>query len=233
MDNKKQERGKKEMNNIIFLGKPGSGKGTYSTRVAEKLGIPHISTGDILRENINSKTKLGKEVEEIVNEGKLVPDEIVNKIVEERLKREDCKKGFILDGYPRTMEQAKTLEGYKKVNKVLNIDVPDEVVIRRITTRRICKKCGAVYNLLTSPPKKEGICDKCSGELYQRKDDTEEEVKIRLKEYEKLTKPLIEYYNKKGVLKTVKYDKKLIPKGEIDIPIESMLQKILNILEQQ
>lgn len=220
------------MNNLIFLGRPGSGKGTYSTKVAKELNIPHISTGDIFRENIKKQTELGKQVQQLVKEGKLVPDEIVNKIAKKRLEEPDCQNGFILDGYPRTIQQAKTLEEYKKIDKVLNIDVPEEVIIRRITTRRVCKNCGEVYNILTLKPKQEGICDKCGGELYQRADDTEEAVKIRLKEYEELTQPLIKYYKNKNILKTVKWEKALIPEGQIDIPIQTMLEKILEILKQ-
>ena len=218
--------------NYVFLGGPGSGKGTYSTRVAKKLKIPHISTGDIFRENIKSHTELGKKVEKIVKEGELVPDEIVDEVIKKRIKQEDCKEGFVLDGYPRTIEQAKTLDEYKKIDKVLNIDVPEEVSIRRITTRRVCKNCGAIYNTLTFKPRQEGICDKCGGKLYQRADDTEEAVKRRLKEYKERTEPLINYYKKKGILRTVKYDESLIPKGEIDIPVEAMLQKVLNILKK-
>ncbi len=233
MDNKKEKRGEKAMTkNYIFLGRPGSGKGTYSTKVAKELNIPHISTGDIFRENIKQQTELGKKIQELVKEGKLVPDGIVNEIAKNRLEQEDCKEGFILDGYPRTIQQAETLDTYKKIDKVLNIDVPEEVIIRRITTRRVCKNCGAVYNILTLKPKQEGICDKCGGELYQRPDDTEEAVKIRLQEYENLTQPLIKYYEEKGILRTVKYDKSMIPEGEMDIPIEVMLQKILDILKQ-
>ncbi len=219
------------MNKIIFLGKPGSGKGTYSTKAAEELKVPHISTGDIFRKNIEEGTELGKKIKEIVDKGELVPDNIVNQIVKNRLQEEDCKKGFILDGYPRTIEQAKELDKYEEIDKVLYIDVPDEVVIRRITTRRVCKKCGAVYNILTLPPKKEGICDKCGGELYQREDDTEEAVKKRLEEYKELTEPLINYYKEKGILMTVHYSKSLIPKGKFDIPVEVMFKEIMKILK--
>ena len=233
MDNKKEKRGEKIVtNNFIFLGRPGSGKGTYSTKVAKELNIPHISTGDVFRENIKNQTELGKQVQQIVKEGKLVSDEVVNKIAKNRLEEPDCQNGFILDGYPRTIQQAKMLDEYKTIDKVLNIDVPEEIIIRRITTRRTCKKCGAIYNTLSLKPKQEGICDKCGGKLYQRADDTEEAVKIRLQAYEELTQPLIKYYENKGILKTVKWEKSLIPEGEIDIPIQTMLEKILEILKQ-
>ncbi|MEM0372626.1 MAG: adenylate kinase [archaeon] len=214
---------------LVFFGPPGSGKGTYSTRVAEKLRIPHISTGDIFRDNVKKQTPLGKKVEDLLKQGKLVPDEITNEIVKKRLSESDCMNGFALDGYPRTMAQAKALDSYQKIDAVINIEVPENVIMRRITTRRMCK-CGASYNTLTLKPKKDGVCDKCSGELYQRSDDTEEAVKKRLEEYDKLTRPLLDYYSAKKIVKTVKWDKKLVPKGDIDIPIDTMLRKILEAI---
>jgi adenylate kinase len=193
---------------LIILGAPGSGKGTISGALSEKYNIPTISTGDILRKEVKEKTNLGLKVKEIMEVGKLVPDEIMNEILRNRLKQDDCRNGFILDGFPRTINQAKELEKiFKdlnfKLNLVINLIVSDELIIKRLTNRRICKKCGKIYNLLFSPPKKEGVCDVCNGELFQREDDNEFVIRNRLKVYRKDTEPLIDYYSKKGVLKNL------------------------------
>ncbi|HIH77863.1 MAG TPA: adenylate kinase [Halobacteria archaeon] len=194
--------------NIILLGLPGGGKGTQARFITEKFGIPQISTGDMLRDAVTNKTDLGLKAKEYMDAGKLVPDDLVIKIVEERLKRDDCKDGFILDGFPRTLLQAEALDKIltrmsKKIDYVINIDVPAEDIVKRLTSRRICKKCGNIYNLLSNPPKIDGKCDICGGELYQREDDKEETVRRRLQVYKEDTEPLIMYYKSKGVLKTI------------------------------
>lgn len=190
---------------IILLGAPGAGKGTQAKFLSEKYGIPQISTGDMLREAVSKGTELGKKAREFMNQGKLVPDEIVVGIVKERLRESDCERGFILDGFPRTIAQAEALDRImaemgKKIDAVININVPEEEIVKRIVNRRICRKCGAIYHLIYDPPKNNGICDKCGGELYQRDDDKENVVRERFKVYRKNTEPLIEYYKKKGIL---------------------------------
>ena len=194
--------------NLIFLGPPGSGKGTQAKMLVDKYGIPQISTGDILREAVKEGTPLGKEAKKYMDEGKLVPDEVVVGIVRERLKEPDCTKGFILDGFPRTIPQAEALdktlqEMGKGIDHVLSLEVDREELVRRLSGRRTCKKCGAMYHIIFDPPKKEGICDRCGGELYQRDDDKEETIRERLRVYEEQTAPLIEYYRKKGLLRPI------------------------------
>ncbi|WP_297056168.1 adenylate kinase [Thermosulfurimonas sp.] len=191
--------------NIVFLGPPGAGKGTQAKRIAEKYGIPQISTGDMFREHLSKGTELGKKAKEYMDKGQLVPDEIVLGMVEERLKQPDCEKGFILDGFPRTVPQAEALDEMlakwgKKIDFAIAIEVPDEELVKRLTGRRTCKNCGMMYHIIFKPPKVEGKCDACGGELYQRADDNEETVRNRLKVYHESTAPLIEYYEKKGVL---------------------------------
>jgi adenylate kinase len=185
---------------IVILGPPGSGKGTYSSRLSARLGIPHISTGDIFREEIKSGSELGRRISEYVSNGRLVPDDTVNKVMEKRLSKEDCGRGFILDGYPRTIQQAEFLDRLSKIDVVINLNVPDEVIVRRLSSRLICKKCGAIYNKITLPPKVDGVCDKCGGELYQREDDKPEVVRERIKIYKKEVAPLLEHYRKAGVV---------------------------------
>jgi len=189
--------------NIVLLGSPGIGKGTYAEILSEKYNIPHISTGQLFREEIDKKTELGKIVDDYVNRGELVPDEITIKLVKERLKKRDCKNGFLLDGFPRTIHQAKALEKITKIDKVLNFVASEEVIVDRLSGRRTCRKCGAIYHIKNVPPKVEGVCDKCGGELYQREDETLEAVRIRMKEYNKKTKPLVDYYKKRGLLVNV------------------------------
>lgn len=211
---------------IVMLGPPGAGKGTYASRLTKILGIPHISTGDMVREEIKKQTDLGKRIKEYSDRGILVPDEIIIKLLAERLKKQDCKDGFILDGFPRTINQAEALEKIAKIDLVINLEVPDEIIITRLSNRLICDKCGAIYNLLTLKPKKEGICDKCGGKLYQRKDDRPEVIRERLKVYRKQTEPLIEYYTKRGLLRNVRCD-------DLMIPPEVMVKKIVEIIKQQ
>jgi adenylate kinase len=193
---------------IVLLGPPGAGKGTQGVVLSKNYGVAHISTGDILREAVKSGSALGKKALEYMNSGALVPDEIVTGIVAERLARPDAKKGFILDGFPRTLKQAEDLDkGLKDIasgiEMVLYFEIPEAVAIERLTGRRVCKSCGANYHIKNIPPKKEGICDKCGANLFQRPDDTIETVKNRLKVYEEQTSPLIKYYTKRGLLKKV------------------------------
>ena len=193
---------------LILLGAPGAGKGTQSKRLVQKYGIPQISTGDILRAAVKGKTKLGLEAKSYMDKGELVPDEVVIGIIEERLRDSDCKKGFILDGFPRTVVQADALESTltqmgQSIEHVLNIQVDDAELIKRLSGRRICKECGEGYHVEYSPSKQLNICDKCSGELYQRDDDKEATISERLKVYGTQTSQLIDYYSKHGCLSTV------------------------------
>ncbi|MEM4397483.1 MAG: adenylate kinase [Candidatus Woesearchaeota archaeon] len=182
--------------NIIFLGAPGTGKGTQARLLSEELKIPHISTGDIFRENIKNQTELGKKASEFINKGLLVPDEITNEMIKERLKKEDCKNGFILDGYPRTIAQADFLKKITRIDKIINFELDDDEIIKRISGRRTCLNCNSVYNIYSAKPKKENICDKCGFELKQRDDEKPEVVKKRLEVYREQTKPLLNYYGK-------------------------------------
>ena len=186
------------MNNFIFLGPPGAGKGSLAVKVAEDYKIPHISTGDIFRANIKAQTPLGVKVKAIIDSGSLVSDELTFELVKDRLAQDDCKNGYILDGFPRTIPQAEMLEKLVNDVKVVNFEIKDEIVIRRLSTRRVCKACGANFNVLTLPPKVEGVCDKCGGELYQRDDDKQESILHRMDVYREQTEPLINYYKNKG-----------------------------------
>jgi len=211
---------------LVLLGPPGSGKGTQAQKLVERYQIPQISTGDLFRSAVKNETELGKKAKEYMERGELVPDEIVVGMVEERLKEDDCQKGFILDGFPRTIAQAQALDKLlekkgEKLDAVIEISVPDEEVIKRLSGRRTCSKCGAMYHIEFNPPKVEGKCDKCGGDLYQRDDDKEEVIKSRLKVYHSQTAPLVEYYEKKGLLK------KINGVGKID----EIFQEIVNALE--
>ncbi|AAO37040.1 adenylate kinase [Clostridium tetani] len=191
--------------NIILLGPPGAGKGTQAKLISEKYSIPHISTGDIFRKNISNKTPLGMEAKSYMDKGQLVPDELTIEIVKDRLGEEDCKNGFLLDGFPRTVKQAEALDEFlqnksSKTDAALLIDVPQELILERMTGRRVCGECGASYHIKFITPKTEGVCDLCGGKLVQRKDDTKETVLERLEVYSKQTQPLIEYYKNKNVL---------------------------------
>jgi len=189
-----------QMKKILLMGPQGAGKGTVASILKDKLNIPHISMGDIFRETSKSNTPLGEKLRAIMKSGELVPLEITAQMLKERLSRDDCKKGYLLDGYPRNIEQAEVLDKIEKIDKVVVLTVPREIAIERLTTRIQCKKCGAVFNIKTMPPKKEGICDYCGGELYRREDDTEEAINKRLEIYEKETKPLIERYKDKVII---------------------------------
>lgn len=193
---------------IIMLGAPGAGKGTQAKQIAAKYNIPHISTGDIFRANIKEGTALGMEAKSYMDKGQLVPDELTVKILLDRVAKEDCKNGYVLDGFPRTIPQAEVLDEAvtklsEKIDYAINVDVPDENIIRRMSGRRACVKCGATYHIVNVPPKKEGICDACGEALIVRDDDKEETVKNRLTTYHEQTQPLIDYYNGKGILKEV------------------------------
>lgn len=186
------------MNNFVFLGPPGAGKGSLAVKVAADYQIPHISTGDIFRANIKAQTPLGVKVKAIIDSGSLVSDELTFELVKDRLAQDDCKNGYILDGFPRTIPQAEMLDGLVADLKVVNFQIADEIVIGRLSTRRVCKACGANYNIKTLPPKVEGVCDKCGGELYQRDDDKQESILHRMDVYREQTEPLINYYKGKG-----------------------------------
>lgn len=188
---------------FVFLGPPGAGKGTQAKILSKKINIPAISTGDIFRENIKDQTELGKKAVEYTSKGLLVPDHVTNGMVEQRLMKMDCANGFILDGYPRTINQAKFLDEIETIDKVINFVLTDDEVIRRISGRRTCKDCNAIYHVDFLKPKKKGLCDKCNIRLTQREDDKPKAVKKRLQVYKKQTEPLIAYYTKKGILVNV------------------------------
>lgn len=193
---------------IIMLGAPGAGKGTQAKMIADKYSVPHISTGDIFRANIKNGTELGMEAKKYMDQGLLVPDELTVKILLDRVAQEDCKNGYVLDGFPRTIPQANVLDEAlnklgEKIDFAINVDVPDENIIRRMGGRRACVSCGATYHIEHVPPKTEGICDRCKSELILRDDDKPETVKNRLEIYHEQTQPLIEFYEAKGVLKNV------------------------------
>lgn len=210
---------------IIMLGAPGAGKGTQAKMIAEKYGVPHISTGDIFRANIKNGTELGKEAKGYMDKGLLVPDELTVRLLLDRVAQEDCVNGYVLDGFPRTIPQAEVLDEKlteldEKVDYAVNVDVPDENIINRMSGRRACLNCGATYHIVSIPPKKEGICDVCGSELVLRDDDQPETVKNRLKVYHEQTQPLLDYYEKKGVLRTV----------DGTLPMEEVFDAIVRIL---
>ena len=210
---------------IIMLGAPGAGKGTQAKKIAEKCGIPHISTGDIFRANIKNGTELGKKAKTYMDQGLLVPDELVCDLVVDRIQQDDCKKGYILDGFPRTIPQAESLDKAlqaigEKMDYAIDVEVPDENIVKRMGGRRACVGCGATYHLVYAPTKKEGICDACGGELILRDDDKPETVQKRLGVYHEQTQPLIDYYKNQGILREVD--------GAVDM--EDVFKEILNIL---
>ena len=193
---------------IIMLGAPGAGKGTQAKMIADKYGVPHISTGDIFRANIKNGTELGMEAKKYMDQGLLVPDELTVRILLDRVAQDDCKNGYVLDGFPRTIPQAEVLDSEltklgDHIDYAINVDLPDENIVKRMSGRRACLTCGATYHIEHVPPKKEGICDVCGSELVLRDDDKPETVKNRLNVYHEQTQPLIDFYTEKGVLKTV------------------------------
>lgn len=210
---------------IIMLGAPGAGKGTQAKMIAEKYSVPHVSTGDIFRANIKNGTELGKEAKKYMDQGLLVPDELTVKILLDRVAQDDCKNGYVLDGFPRTIPQAQVLDKAlaeldDAIDYAINVDVPDENIIRRMGGRRACLTCGATYHVEHIPPKKEGICDACGSELVLRDDDKPETVKNRLDVYHKQTQPLIDFYEEKGILKSV----------DGTVPMEDVFAAITEIL---
>lgn len=210
---------------IIMLGAPGAGKGTQAKKIAEKYQIPHISTGDIFRANIKNGTELGKKAKTYMDQGLLVPDELTCDLVVDRIKQDDCKNGFILDGFPRTIPQAEALDAAlskmgEKMDYAIDVDVPDENIVRRMGGRRVCLNCGATYHIVSIPTKVEGICDKCGSEVVLRDDDKPETVQKRLSVYHEQTQPLIDYYNRQGILKTVNGTR----------PLEEVFADIVTIL---
>ena len=193
---------------IIMLGAPGAGKGTQAKQIADKYSIPHISTGDIFRANIKNGTELGKKAKQYMDQGALVPDELTCDLVMDRIQQDDCKSGFVLDGFPRTIPQAEALDAAlgkinEKMDYAIDVDVPDENIVNRMSGRRACLNCGATYHLISIPPKVEGICDRCGSEIVLREDDKPETVQKRLKVYHEQTQPLIDYYKNQGILKSV------------------------------
>lgn len=194
--------------NLVLMGLPGAGKGTQAEKIVEKFNIPHISTGDMFRAAMKEGTELGLKAKSFIDKGELVPDDVTIGIVRERLGKNDTDKGFLLDGFPRTVAQAEALEEIlkqlnKKIDYVINIDVDRSILMERLTGRRICKNCGATYHLVFNPPKEEGVCDKCGGELYQRADDNAETVGNRLEVNVKQSKPLLDFYESKGYLRNI------------------------------
>ncbi|MGC9677167.1 adenylate kinase [Staphylococcus warneri] len=213
--------------NIILMGLPGAGKGTQASEIVKKFPIPHISTGDMFRKAIKDETDLGKEAKSYMDRGELVPDEVTVGIVKERISEDDAKKGFLLDGFPRTIDQAEALNSImaeldRNIDAVINIEVPEEELMNRLTGRRICENCGTTYHLVFNPSKVEGICDLDGGKLYQREDDNPETVSNRLKVNVKQSKPILEYYDNKGVLKNIDGSK----------DIEEVTTDVIDILDQ-
>ncbi len=208
----------------IIFGSPGSGKGTYASRLQSKLGADVIAMGDIFREIIKKDTPLGRKVKGYVEKGLLVPDELVIEVLKDRLARPEVKRGFILDGFPRTLQQAEALDKVAKIDVIIQLTVPDWIIVERLSTRRICKNCGEVYNIRYLKPKIEGICDKCGGPLYQRSDDTPEVIKERIKVYERQTQPILRYYEER---KTPKVEFKC---DSLDVPPEKAVNSILKDL---
>ena len=210
--------------NIILLGAPGAGKGTQAEKICEYCHIPQISTGNIIRAAMTNGTEAGQKAQEFVHAGKLVPDAVVIEMVNERLKQDDCKNGFILDGFPRTVPQAQALQEMGvEIDHVIDIEVPDETIMQRLTGRRVCGECGASYHIINNPPKVENVCDKCGHELIIRKDDHPDTVKDRLQVYHEQTEPLKDFYEKRGLLYMIEGTR----------PVEQVTKDVLNALGVQ
>ena len=212
--------------NIVILGPPGVGKGTYAGFLSEKYSISNISVGDLFRRAITDKTELGKRIKDYVSSGALVPDEIVIELVKNRLEADDCKRGFLLDGYPRTVPQAEAMMKFKKIDVALNFVAPDEVIMSRIGGRRTCSKCGAIYHVKNVPPTIEGVCDRCSGRLVQRADEKPEVVQNRLVVYREKTKPVIDYLRKKGLIADIDANYPIEEIDKIIVQCEKHLTKL-------
>jgi adenylate kinase len=206
------------------LGPPGSGKGTYASKLKVTLGVPHISAGDIVRDEIKAGTELGKRIKKYSERGELVPDEVIIEMLQATLKEPNCAKGFILDGFPRTMPQADALGKIAEIGLVINLNVPDEIIIQRLSSRLVCRRCGAIFNRLTLKPKRDSICDECGGELYTRDDDRPEVIQERLNVYRRETAPLIQYYRNKELLKDVYCN-------DLKTPPEAIVEKIVSIIK--
>ena len=210
--------------NILIMGPAGSGKGTMSERIRDHFQIPHISTGDMFRENIKKKTGLGLTAQSYINDVKLVPDSLTVAMVKDRINKDDCSVGYLLDGFPRSLPQAMALGKIavddKAVQIVLNLTIPFDELVSRITGRRLCRSCGSIYHIASHPSKVEGVCDHCGGELYQRSDDTVESLKVRLNEYEMNTRPVLDYYSKKGLVVDI----------DASLPIEEVWQQVKKAL---
>jgi len=209
---------------LILLGPPGSGKGTYASKLKVTLGVPHISAGDIVRDEIKAGTELGKRIKKYSERGELVPDEVIIEMLQATLKEPNCAKGFILDGFPRTMPQADALGKIAEIGLVINLNVPDEIIIQRLSSRLVCRRCGAIFNRLTLKPKRDSICDECGGELYTRDDDRPEVIQERLNVYRRETAPLIQYYRNKELLKDVYCN-------DLKTPPEAIVEKIVSIIK--
>ena len=207
---------------IVIFGPPGSGKGTYASLLKNRLGIPHISSGDLVREEIRKETNLGKEIEKYSDAGKLVPNEVITEILKKRL-TQDLSRGFILEGYPRTIEQAKQLDNVAKIDVVINLNVPDRVIVERLSTRVQCKSCGSIYNERTLKPRIVGKCDKCGGELFKRADDQPKVILERLKIYKETSTPVIDYYRMRKLLRDITND-------NTDVSPESVTDRIMKLL---
>ena len=218
-------QGEENMKAIIF-GAPGSGKGTYASRLQTKLNVDVIAMGDIFRESVKQNSELGKKVKRYVEAGMLVPDDIVVEALKMRLSNVPKDKGFILDGYPRTLAQAKILEGIASIDVILELNVPDWIIVERLSSRRICRNCGTVYNLKFLKPKVEGVCDKCGGELYQRSDDNPEVIKKRLQVYRYMTRPLLQFYREKEVQFIVS------EATSLDTPPEAVVEDMISKLKK-
>ena len=212
--------------NIVMLGSPGVGKGTYAKILSEKYDIPTISSGNLFRKAIRDETELSKKIKSYISRGDLVPDILVIELVKERLLEDDCRNGFFLDGFPRTVAQAEAMEGFKKTDKALNFVASDRVILSRLGGRRTCRECGAIYHVTNFPPKVEGICDLCGGQLYQRSDETPQAIKNRLRVYCEKTKPVINYFREKGLLAVVDANYGIEEADKIIIQCERHLQNL-------